>query len=127
MFKLLRLLIVIIVLVGAGAMFLPLGSVEYKDPEMKGTLIVPSFSMFDGEVMNSNGDYVANFQSVRSEWALSQEFERMLNEKYTEIVCSDGKTAYLDSNNHIILKSYVLQGSFPLSKYSVSYGIGDSC
>ncbi len=127
MFKLLRLLIIIVVLVGAGAMFLPLGSVEYKDPNMKGALMVPSFSMFEGEVMNGEGDYVANFQSVRSEWALTQEFERMLGEKYTETVCSDGKTAYLDTNNHIILKSYMIQGSFPFSKYNVNYRIGDSC
>lgn len=127
MFKLLRLIIVLVIVVGLGVMFLPLGSVEYKDPQMAGTLVVPSFAMFEGEVMNSGGEYVANFQTVRSEWALEQEFGKMLADKYQETVCSDGKAGYLDANNHIVMRNYYIEGGLPFSKYAVTYTIGDNC
>ena len=49
MFKLIKLLLVIVVIAVAGVMFLPLGSVEYTDPNLTAPLVVPSFSMFEGE------------------------------------------------------------------------------
>lgn len=121
MFKLLKLLILLVVLVGAGVMFLPLGSVDYKDPNMAGNLVVPSFSMFEGEMLNASGEYVATFQTVRSEWALEREFERMLSEKYVEKTCGDGEVGYVDEANRVVVRGYTIDGGIPFSKYSVTY------
>lgn len=127
MFKLLRLLIVVVLIVAAGALFLPLGSVEYKDPEVAGTLRVPSFSMFEQETIESDGKYKAEFKSVRSQWALEQEFERIMKDNYVDTVCSDGQEAHLDQKNQVIVYSYDVQQQIPFSEYSVEYSRGSSC
>lgn len=127
MFKLLRLLIIVVLIVGAGALFLPLGSVEYKDPEVAGTLRVPSFSILEQETLESDGKYKAEFKSVRSQWALEQEFERIMKDNYVETVCSDGKSAHLDEKNQVIVYSYDVQQGVPFSVYSVVYVRGGSC
>jgi len=126
MFKLLKLLILMVIIVGVGAMFLPLGSVEYRDPQMAGVLVVPSLSMLEKETM-VDGDYVAEFQTVRSEWALEQEFAKMLSEKYTERVCVDGKVGYVSENNQIVLESYQIESGFPFSKFIINYKTGLDC
>jgi len=126
MFKLLKLLILMIIIVGAGAMFLPLGSVEYKDPQMAGVLVVPSLSMLEKET-TVEGDYVAEFQTVRSEWALEQEFTRILSEKYTEKVCADGETGYVNVNNQVVLRKYQIESGFPFSKFVINYTTGTDC
>lgn len=127
MLKLLRLIIILVIIVGAGAMFLPLGTVDYKDPNMAGNLVVPSLSMFEGETLNTDGEYVANFQTVRSEWALKQEFEKMLGEKYTEKVCSDGKVGYENEVNRIVVRNYQIESDFPFSKFVINYKTGLDC
>lgn len=126
MFKLLKLLILMVIIVGAGAMFLPLGSVEYKDPQMAGALVVPSLSMLEKET-TVDGEYVAEFQTVRSEWALEQEFTRMLSEKYTEKVCADGEMGYVSKNNQVVLRKYQIESGFPLSKFMITYKTGIDC
>lgn len=123
MFKLIKFLFFVVIVAVLGVMFLPLGSVEFKDPAMSATLSVPSFSMFEGET----GAYIANFQSIRSQWALEQEFEKIMKEKYASHVCPDGRTVYFDQKNYITIYDYAVEQGFPFSRFSVEYGRGNSC
>lgn len=123
MFKLIKLLLVLTVVAVAGVMFLPLGSVEYTDPNLTAPLTVPSFSMFEGET----GAYQASFQSVRSSWALEQEMEKILAEHYIAHECPDGKKVYFDQKNYITIYGYIIEQGFPFSKYAIEYGRGNSC
>lgn len=123
MFKLIKLIIILAIVATAGVMFLPLGSVEFKDPGLTAPLIVPAFSMFEGET----GNYTANFQTIRSEWALRQEFEKILNEKYVRYVCPNDEVVYYDQKNYITIYTYNIEQGFPFTKYSVDYKQGNQC
>lgn len=123
MFKLLKLLILVAIIAVAGVMFLPLGSVEYRDDKLTAPLSVPSFSIFEDETYN----YVAKFKTVRSEWALKQEFEKIMQDKYASHECSDGRTVYYDLKNQITINSYSIESGFPFSAYTVDYSRGNQC
>lgn len=123
MFKLLKILVFIVVLAVLGVMFLPIGSVEYKDPQMAGTIRVPSFAIFEGET----GNYEAKFKSVRSSWALEQEFERILSDTYVKHECTDGKVVYYDQKNYVTVDGYQIEQGFPFSSFTVKYRSGNSC
>lgn len=123
MFKLLKFLIFVVVLVALGVMFLPLGSVDYKDPGMAGTLRVPSFAVFEGET----GNYEAKFKSVRSGWALEQEFEKILQENYIKHECEDGEVVYYDQKNYLTIYGYTIEQGFPFNSFVVDYKRGNQC
>ena len=123
MFKLIKLLLVIVVIAVAGVMFLPLGSVEYTDPNLTAPLVVPSFSMFEGE----DGAYAAKFQSVRSSWALEQEMDKILAERYIAHECADDTKVYFDQKNYITIYGYTIEQGFPFSEYTIEYGRANSC
>lgn len=123
MFKLIKLLIFLAIIAVAGVMFLPLGSVEFKDPELTAPLVIPVFSMFKGET----GNYVANFETLRSSWALEQEFEKILKDNYINHTCDDGAVVYFDQKNYITIYGFTVEQDFPLSKYSIEYGRGNQC
>ena len=123
MFKTIKIVILLVIIAGLGVMLLPLGSVEYKDPEMTGTLRVPSFAMFEGECCM----YSASFKSIRTAWALKREFEKIKDEYYVGKVCADGRKIYVDEKNHVIMESYYVEAGFPFNKFSVTYRQGDDC
>lgn len=123
MFKLLKLLIIVAILAVAGVMFLPLGSIEYRDDKMTAPLSVPSFSIFEEET----GSYIARFKTVRSEWALKQEFEKIMQDKYVSHECSDGQIVYYDLKNQITINSYTIESGFPFSTYTIDYSRGNQC
>lgn len=123
MFKLIKLIIILAIVATAGVMFLPLGSVEFKDPELTAPLTVPAFSMFEGET----GNYTANFQTIRSKWALDQEFEKILNDNYVRYECPNDEVVYYDQKNYITIYSYEIEQGFPFTKYSIDFRRGNQC
>lgn len=123
MFKFIKMLILLVIIAGLGVLLLPLGSVEYKDPEMVGTLRVPSFAMFEKECCS----YTATFKSVRSEWALKEEFKRIKEEYYVDKVCADGRTVSYDEKNQVVLEGYSVTAGFPFNTFTVTYNLGSNC
>lgn len=123
MFKLIKLIIFLAIVAITGVMFLPLGSVEFKDPELTAPLVVPAFSMFEGET----GNYVANFQTIRSLWAIKREFKEILENNYISHTCPGGITVYFDQKNYITIYSYTVEQGYPMTKFSITYGQGNQC
>lgn len=123
MFKFIKMVILLVIIAGLGILLLPLGSVDYKDTEMKSTLRVPSFAMFEKECCA----YTATFKSVRSEWALKREFEKLKEEYYVAKTCSDGRRVYVDEKNQVVVESYSVLAGFPFNTFSITYHLGTDC
>ena len=127
MFKLIRLIIILAVIATAGVMFLPLGSVEFKDPNLTSPLVVPAFSMFEEEATNDSDNFTAYFQTIRSGWAVEEEMKRILKDKYIEYICPNDEVVYYDQKNYITIYTWNVEQGFPFTKYSIDFGRGNQC